>query len=300
MIKVAIAGADTPQAGELIRILAYHPEVVFTWLSAPGKEGVAVSSVHHGLIGDLDITFSGPFIVVPDCSVLFVCGNALTASQISSLRMARPDMRLIAVDPVPGLDTSDLVYGLPEVNRKPLVRGATASRIPAAAASAAIVALFPLAVNMLLNDSLTVDVEAPASYIAADRGRSAQETANVLRVTQSSFPAKMNFNFTESGNEHDMVVRIRLNCSVSLDQISDIYEMYSDHNFAFAVMSSVAPCEVRGTNKCVVSVAKDSDSTLLLTAVVDPTMRGAAGEAVHNMNLLFGLHEKTGLALKAH
>lgn len=300
MIKVAIAGADTPQAGELIRILAYHPEVKFTSLSAPGKEGVAVNSVHHGLIGDLDMTFSGPLPLVPDCSMLFVCGNSMTASAISALRMSHPDMRIIVVDPLPGLDTADFVYGLPEVNRKPLVRGATAARIPAAAASAVVVALFPLAVNMLLNDSLKVEVEAPEAYIAADRNRSAQEAGKVLNYSQSSFSPNMVFSFTPSEGPRDMTVRITLNCSVSLDQISDIYQMYDDHNFAYAVMSPVTPREVRGTNKCIVSVKKDSDSLLQLTVVVDPMMRGSAGEAVHNMNLLFGLHEKTGLALKAH
>ena len=105
MIKVAITGADSPDAGELLRILVNHPEVIVTTVSAPGREGLSVTSVHHGLIGELKMNFSGPLPMTPDCSIVFVCGNSMTAAEFSALQLARPDIRSVIVDAIPNLDS---------------------------------------------------------------------------------------------------------------------------------------------------------------------------------------------------
>lgn len=300
MIKVAITGADTPQAGELIRILINHPEVKFAYLSAPGCEGMAVNSIHYGLIGDLDMCFSGPLPGSPDCSVVFVCGNSMTATQFEGYRSAHPDLRMIAVDPIPNLNREGVVLGLPEVNRKALVRGAMASMVPSAITSAIVVALFPLAVNLLLNDSVEISAFVPKGYPLAECRRGEEEAQKVLQTIQSGFTSKLNITTEEWDCDRAIKVTIKLNCSTSLDQIFGLYDTYEDHNFSFAVMNKVEPDEVVGTDRIIVSVHKENDSQLILDVVLDPKMRGSSGDAVHNMNLLFGLHEKTGLNLKAH
>lgn len=300
MIKVAITGADSPEAGELLRILVNHPEVIITTVSAPGREGMSVTSVHHGLIGELKMNFSGPLSMTPDCSVVFICGNSMTAAEFSALQLARPDLRTVIVDTIPNLDSERLgvVYGLPEINRKPLVRGAVSAMVPSPLASVILVALYPLSVHMLLNDSLGIRLSAPADIIARDKGQAEKEILNVLSRTQLSFGDKIDIELSESGDSRGMKAVMTLSCPVAIEQINEIYGMYDDHNFTFPISSPVNGNEVCGTNKCVISLHKTDDSTLRIEAVADPRMRGGAGEAVHVMNLLFGLHEKTGLSLK--
>ncbi len=301
MIKVAITGADSREAGELIRILINHPEVIITILSAPGREGMSVTSVHHGLIGELKMNFSGPLSMTPDCSVIFVCGNSMTAAEFSALQLARPDIKTVIIEAIPNLDTDRLgiVYGLPEINRKPLVRGAVSAIVPSPVASVVLTALYPLSLHMLLNDSLKVRLSAPSDIIAKSKGQAEKEIVGMLSQTQLSFGNRIDIRFSESAGSRNMKADISLSCPVSIEQINEIYEMYDDHNFAFPISSSVSDSEVCGTNKCVISLHKDDDSSLRIEAVADPRMRGGAGEAVHIMNLLFGLHEKTGLALKS-
>lgn len=301
MIKVAITGAATPEAGELIRILTNHPEVELTTLSAPGYEGISVTSVHHGLIGELKLNFSGPLSMTPDCSVVFVCGNSMTAAEFSALRLALPDIRIIIVGSISNLDTErlDIVYGLPEINRKPLVRGALSAIVPSPMASIVLTSLYPLAQNLLLNDSVRIQVEAPADIIANDKGEARKEITENLSQVQLSLGDIDNIEFTESSGERRMKAVITLSCPISTEQIDEIYEMYDDHNFAFPVFSQISDSEVAGTDKCVIYLRKEDDSTLRIETLADPRMRGGAGEAVHIMNLLFGLAEKTGLALKA-
>lgn len=301
MIKVAITGADTPQAGELLRILVNHPEVIITTLSAPGKEGISVTSVHHGLIGEEKMNFSGPLSMTPDCDVVFICGNSMTAAEFSALQLARPDLRTIMVDSINHLDHERMgvVYGLPEINRKMLVRGAVSARVPSPIASAVLTALYPIANNMLLNDSLEIDVNAPADVLDKEKAVAEKEINEILNNSQPSFDKQIVLNTVVSDNERAMRSVMTLSCAIALEQIQDIYEIYDDHNFAFPIISSSAENEVMGTNKCVITYSKPDDSTLRIEAVADPRLRGGAGEAVHIMNLLFGLHEKTGLALKA-
>lgn len=301
MIKVAITGADSPQAGELLRILVNHPEVIITTLSAPGKEGLTVTSVHHGLIGEEKMNFSGPLPMTPDCDVVFICGNSMTAAEFSALQLARPDLRTILIDSIPNLDYERMgvVYGLPEINRKMLVRGAVSARVPSPIASPILAALYPIAMNMLLNNSLVIEVNAPSDVISKEKASAEKEIEGVLNNNQPSFTKHIELKAVESDNERAMRSVITLSCPIALEQIQDIYEIYDDHNFAFPIISSSAENEVMGTNKCVITYSKPDDSTLKIEAVADPRLRGGAGEAVHIMNLLFGLHEKTGLALKA-
>ena len=301
MIKVAITGADTPQAGELLRILVNHPEVIITTLSAPGKEGISLTSVHHGLIGEEKMNFTGPLSMTPDCDVVFICGNSMTAAEFSALQLARPDLRTIMVDSINHLDHERMgvVYGLPEINRKMLVRGAVSARVPSPIASAVLTALYPIANNMLLNDSLEIDVNAPADVLDKEKAVAEKEINEILNNSQPSFDKQIVLNTVVSDNERAMRSVMTLSCAIALEQIQDIYEIYDDHNFAFPIISSSAENEVMGTNKCVITYSKPDDSTLRIEAVADPRLRGGAGEAVHIMNLLFGLHEKTGLALKA-
>lgn len=300
MIKVAVSGADTPQGGELTRILVNHPEVDIISLCVPGKESIPVSSLHHGLIGECALRTTQSFAPeAPD--VLFVCGDSTGAAELYSLKLSRPELKIIILDKIRNLDekSAGFVFGLPEINRKLLVRGATAAFIPSPPASLVLTPLFPLAANMLLNNSLKITVKAPRDIIDCTRKRSLAEIEETLADVQKSFTAIPEVVFTESAHERLMEADIEMECKVDLPHLLGLYEMYDDHNFSFPVTSEISPLETAGTDKCVFSIRKENDTRLRIHAVADPRMRGGAGEAVHVMNLLCGLHEKTGLALKA-
>lgn len=301
MIKVAVSGADTPSAGELIRLLVNHPEVDIIALSAPGKEGKTVTSIHHGLQGEIKHNFSGTLNTSPLPNVIFICGNAMNAAEYKNLRHAHPEMKSVIIDPIEALDhkATGVVYGLSEINRKLLVRGATAAVVPSPPASLALVALYPLALHMLINNSLKINVKLPADMIPVHSDRSRLELKEILNDVQRSFTGVPEVMFEESDDPRHMEIDIEMECPLDLQQLMELYEMYDDHNFALPLLSEVDSKDVTGTEKALMKIAKENDGRIHLHAVADPRMRGGAGEAVHIMNLLCGLHEKTGLALKA-
>lgn len=301
MINVGITGADTKVAGEIIRILVNHPEVEMTILSAPGKEGIPVNAYHHGLIGKTDFRFSGPLPINPRCDVIFVCGNSMAAAEFSALRLTCPDMRLIQVDDIPNLDMGKegVVFGLSEINRKLLVRGAVCSRVPSSIAVAALVPLYPLALNMLMNNSLQIKVTAPRDVCENDLSDAEKDIAEELHEHQLSFDMPVKIENECTDNERFLEMEISMDCNVSLDQIMKIYDMYDDHNFSHVVTVAFSDKETEGTPNLVYYVQKPADDKLKILVRLDPRMRGGASEAVHNMNLLFALHETTGLEIKA-
>lgn len=295
-------GADTPDGGELIRILAIHPDVEIIGAQARGLDGVPVASHHHGLIGETTVSFS-PTIDYSRLDILFVCpGGAPGRAEFMRMRMARPDMKVIMFDAPADLDPEydGFVYGLPEINRKSLVRGATGAIVPVSFASMALVALYPFAIRLLLNSDIDIDLAGPADLIeATDMSEVEREIEAMLRETQKSFSGKVTIRASVSEARRSGLMQIEFNCPLRLEQMMELYDMYDDHHFAFVTTGRVGVSEVAGTNKCVISLARDDGGKALIGVAADCRLRGGAGEAVHIMNLMCGLHEKTGLALKA-
>lgn len=301
MIKTVITGADTPEAGELIRILSMHPEVDIIAARAEGMEGRPLASFHHGLIGETSLTFSSN-VDIAKCDVLFICEKNPSAAEFTRMRIARPDMKVISLHPIHGVDSdkSGIVYGLPEINRKLLVRGATSAVLPSPFASMALVALYPLALNLLLDGNLNITLQAPADVLEDySVDEAAGEIERILSETQHSYTGKVSITASEGATRRSSIMDISLGCNLDAEHLMKLYEMYDDHNFAYAVRSTAGASEVAGTNKCVISVGTPSEGTVTLDVAADCRLRGGAGEAVHVMNLMCGLYERVGLALKA-
>lgn len=301
MIKVAITGADTSDSGELIRLLAMHPDVEIISAQAASLQGRSLASVHHGLIGETSLTFSAA-TDLSKCDVLFVGGNDMTGEELTRLRTDRPDLKIIMLDRIAGVDAErlDIVYGLPEINRKQLVRGATAAVVPASFASMALVSLFPFANSLLLNGDIDINISSPRPILeSTDIDDVKDQIRQQLREVQRSFSGTINIRTSESQARRSALMDIEFDCTLSLQQILDLYDIYDDHRFSFVTTSAVGVSEVAGTNKCVISVAKGDYGKCIMRVAADCRLRGGAGEAVHIMNLMCGLHEKTGLNLKA-
>lgn len=304
MIRAGIAGADTAMAGELIRILVNHPDVELTATFAPGKVGREVAAVHHGLAGECDLEFS-PDINPGKLDVIFIDAHSEVADRFRMNTDRWPELRIIDMSHCPSLDFEalDMAYGLPEINRKQLVRGCRRAVVPRSVAAAAIIGLYPLARHLLLKGDIEVAYACSADIDTDEKAEMArQEIRHVLRKTQNSFNGDILLrHIDEEVSDRGLKIIVDVPCSLDINEVFKIYEdLYDDHNFTYIVSSAMPGYEVEGTQKTLVTLQKQTPETLTVTVVADCRMRGGAGDAVHIMNLLFGLHERTGLYLKAH
>lgn len=303
MIKVGITGADIPLAGEIMRLCQRHPDVEIVSAYAPALTGRNVASVHPGFIGEEKILFSSNFDAT-SLDVVFLLEPLYSDSDWVKLMADSPRLHLVMFPEcnriASGLQSAP-VYGLSEMNRKQLVRGAREAVIPDSIAAPALIALFPLATHLLLNNHIDMILEAPSDLISPEKlDVSIKEIERVLAGIQTSFSYNIRVDATSSGSPRAMTMKIRVKTPVAIEEILKVYDsIYDDHNFTHVVtQNDLTPAEVEATNKVIINVARRDNETLELTIVADPRMRGGAGEAIHVMNLFFGLHEKTGLDLK--
>lgn len=319
MIKAAIIGGAGHRAGELIRLLINHPDVEIIRVHNPAQAGRRVCELHHGLTGETDLRFTAD-IDLTGIDVAFSCLPKGESAELLSHITLPQTLRFIDLSSdfrTPGSE-SDFVYGLSELNRKPMVRGALHVATPGSVAMAVELALLPLAKNLMLNSPIhitaitgTTDTEtAPESVIDFEYRHDnvslsrafvhpqLDEIKATLRSLQSSFSAPVNILSFGGSFPRGTLVAAYMDCPIELSQIRQLYEdYYSDHNFTFIVDRRVDIKDVTNTNKCLIRIEK-TDGRLLVTAAIDNLLKGASGNAVHCMNLLFGLHERVGLMLK--
>lgn len=300
MIKVGIVGAERADAGELLRLLISHPEVEIKCLLSPAYAGRNVSARHHGFIGE-DIPKFSDKIDPSALDVIFIADNSHAGREILARSQEWDKLRIIDMSPLrmENWEANGLEYGLSEMNRKSLVRGARLAVVPSATASAALIALYPLAAHLLLISDIDITVALPAEMErTVDCNASAKEIATMLSKAQTSFNGKVTVSVVPSDFYRTMRVRCRMNCSLDISEIDNVYEsVYDDHSFVFTSISDVDSKETEGTHKCIVSFRKQNDM-LELEAVADCHIRGGAGDALHVLNLFFALDEKVGLRLK--
>lgn len=311
MIKAGISGGASPEAGELIRILINHPDVEIREIMATGYAGTPAREIHYGLIGETELKLTDRHNP-ENLDVLFICNKSgemgnpearyeeAVAGILESLT-DYPELRLVDLTRSPFSRQNGFIFGLSEIYRKPLVRGAKYAYLPYPEESVSLIALYPLANRLLLSDDIEITIEAPEGLIDSERlNDSADNVAVHLREAQKSFEGKIRFILHESKEHEGLRIKIKLHTPLDYTHILEAYEnIYDDHNFTFMTRTPVADVEVTGTHKCIISLRKSDNDTLEIDAVIDGKMRGGPGEAVHLMNLLFGLQERTGLMLRA-
>ena len=198
------------------------------------------------------------------------------------------------------------------MQRRLLVHDAQLVTVPGNAAAAALLALMPMARNLMLNSPITLRV-AMGNMAFPDQGKTLdglnsaewahdqqREVALALSQCQSSFGQPVDLTISPIAECRILAVAARFKCGVDEETIRQLYEQYyEDHNFVFLVDKPIVGADVANTNKCIIRLEKDEHSgELTVHAVIDLLLKGNAGNAVHMMNLLFGLHERVGLALK--
>ena len=300
MIRVCISGAASRVAGELIRILVNHPDVELAAAYAPGHTGERVTSIHHGLIGETDLQLSETPPQPSAIDALVICEPSDFAAEIALNPGKYPDLRVIDISGCYGRDPrAEMDLGISEINRKTLVRGSTRAYVPGAAVVVALIALYPFASSLLLCDDIAVSL---SGRYAGDPEADGCQVADVLATVQNSFDSKVLFTPSADCTAQGRGLRLGLTFPSSLrpQDIRSLYDgIYDDHHFTFLAPSSLELKEVEGTHKCLIHIDKPDAATVHLDVIADAVARGGAGDAVHVLNLLFGLHERTGLALKA-
>lgn len=305
MINAGIVGADTRMAGELLRILVNHPDVELVALCAPGKVGIRADAHHHGLTGECSLRFTD-HIDASELDLVFIDAHSSLATHLRSGTEPAESMKIIDMSHGPVQNTIDdnVVYGLSELNRRKLANEAIRAVVPRSLAALTIVSLLPLGTNLLLPPSITAEVSLPEDLAVAEKiETSAAETGFWLSSIQSSFSGNVEFNVSEKlpASARGIRIRIRIPASTDIQLIRKMFdERLEDHHLAYVTDFNLNFNQVEGTDKILIGLSRDSAGILTVEAIADCRMRGGAGDAVHIMNLMFGLCESTGLRLKAN
>lgn len=302
MVKVGILDADVPMAGEIIRILINHPETELVSLIAPGLMGRNISSVHHGVIGEDNLNFTDK-VNLDDIDLLIMMQANELAHNIINQFKGLDDLHLIVFGKeFQGQNIIDeFEIGLSEINRKALVRGAKSAYIPSPVIVPSLISLIPLAHFLLLNSDIDIEISLPEDLaLLYNESLEAAGIEKILKKYQTSFNGKVNLKInSDHQTERGIRTHISFQNSLPVDEIEKIYDqIYDDHNFTFISRNEVNSKEVEGTQKTIINIDKPEADMLVIESVADARLRGGAGDAVHVLNLFFGLHEKTGLNLK--
>ncbi|MDE6715883.1 MAG: N-acetyl-gamma-glutamyl-phosphate reductase [Muribaculaceae bacterium] len=318
MIKAGIIGGAGYTAGELVRLLINHPDVELSWISSTSNAGNKVSDVHKGLIGETSMSFIAE-TPLDEIDVLFFCTPHGQTRTFLEANPVPENLKIIDLSTdyrhIDG--THDFVYGLPELNRKHIIRAKHIAN-PGCFATAIQLALLPLAKNLLLNSDIHVNAitgstgagvkPGPTTHYSwrndnisiykPFRHQHLDEIGQTLRGLQSSFNSDINFIPMRGCFSRGIFATVYTDCKVELPELRRLYdEYYDDHNFTFVSDTMPDLKDVVNTNKCILHLIKEGDKLLIVSAI-DNLLKGASGTAVHNMNLLFGLHERVGLHLK--
>lgn len=306
MINIGITGGENIIAGELVRLLINHPDVSIEWVASSNASG-PLTRTHKGLIGECDLHFSEP--TASDLDLIMCCDHTL-AQWCEQAKSENNHLRVIDLAGALHIKDASIMYGLCEINRKFMVHDCyDVVSIPSPEEMVTMLALIPLAKNAMISSDINVHIKCgdlchplPNTQPTLDNAHLPlpSQMALVLTALQPGFNSHINITSEPHAQPpRGITATVSTTCNVNIDTIKQLYiDYYDDHNFTFVSNDTIDPTHVNNTNKCLLHMEKDGN-TLTITSVADALLKGAAGNAVHVMNLLFGLHELTGLTLKA-
>jgi len=318
MIKVGILGAAGYTGGELIRLLLNHPGAEIVFAHSESNAGNPVAEVHEGLIGDTDLTFSSemPFDQV---DVVFFCFGHGKSEQFLKEHTIPAGVRIIDLAQdfrIRG--NHDYVYGLPETHREQ-IRTATHTANPGCFATCIQLALLPALKGGIISGDIHVNGITGSTGAGQKPGATTHfswrnDNISVYKTFTHQHLLEINQTIQELHKGYDgrvlfipqrgcfargIFVTAYARCDMPVEQVQRLYaDYYRDAAFTHVVSKSPDLKQVVGTNKAVVYVEKYDDQ-LLAVCCIDNLLKGAVGQAVQNMNLMFGIDETAGLRLKA-
>lgn len=318
-IKAGIIGGAGYGGGEMIRLLLNHPNVEISYVHSRSNAGNPLYAVHADLLGETELTFTGE--VSSDIDVLFLCLGHGEAKKFLEVTEIAPAVKVIDLSQDFRLGETvkgrEFVYGLPEMQRETIV---TASNIanPGCFATGIQLGLLPLAKAGLLQEVHTTGITG-----STGAGQSLQATSHFtwrannistykvlnhqhlkeirrsLQLLQPSFAGDVNFVPVRGDFPRGIWVTSYLQSDLSLEEAQQLYKAYyAGHPFTHVSDKQIDLKQIVNTNKCLLQLEKVGNK-LVIHSIEDNLLKGASGQAVQNMNLMFGLDETAGLRLKS-
>ncbi|GAB3935949.1 N-acetyl-gamma-glutamyl-phosphate reductase [Mucilaginibacter myungsuensis] len=322
-IKAGIIGGAGYTGGEMLRILVNHPNVDIAFVNSTSNAGNYVYDVHTDLFGDTDLKFTGELST--DIDVLFLCvghGDAKKFLEVNPIPDAvkiidlSQDFRLTQNSK---LKTKNFTYGLPELNRD-AIKSAQNIANPGCFATCLQLGLLPLASKQLLNNEVHITATTGSTgagqkatatthftwrndnlsvYKAFDH-QHLNEIGESLTQLQGQTPvAPINFIPYRGDYTRGIIASIYTESELTEQEALQLYQdYYAGHPFTHVTDRDIDLKQVVNTNKCFIQVKKHGNKIFIIS-IIDNLLKGASGQAVQNMNLMFGLDEWAGLRLKA-
>lgn len=320
-INVSIVGGAGYTAGELLRILIHHPNVNISSVYSTSNAGNPVSQVHDDLYGETDIVFSDK--IDENADVVFLClGHGKSAEFLSNNKYAEHTVVIdlsndFRLDANQKFEERNFVYGLPEYNRSAILDAKNIAN-PGCFATAIQLALLPLAASKKIHAD--IHINAVTGSTGAGQSLSASthfswrnnnvsfykefthqhegEIYQTLNLLQPGFDHKVYFLPMRGDFARGILAGVYLKSDLSEEEAIQLYkEYYKDEPYTFVSDAPIALKQVVNTNKCLLHIQKQDD-VLLITSIIDNLTKGASGQAVQNMNIIFGWEENLGLNLK--
>ena len=317
MIRVGIIGGAGYTAGELIRLLLNHPEAELRWVHSTSNAGNPLTAVHGGLEGETELRFASEYDL-KSVDVVFLCSAHGQSSVWMAENQLPEGVKVIDLAQDFRDEHDGFVYGLAEWQREK-VHAATRIANPGCFATAIQLSLLPLAAAGLLEDevhitavtgstgagvkpSSTTHFSWRASNLSVYKSFTHQhlnEIGRNLSLLQPSFDKELNFVPMRGDFTRGIFASVYTSCPLTEEEATKLYaDYYAKAEFTHYTHSAVDLKQVVNTNKALVHVAKYG-SKLHITTAIDNLLKGASGQAVENMNRIFGLDPTTGLKLKA-
>ncbi|WP_129715105.1 N-acetyl-gamma-glutamyl-phosphate reductase [Pedobacter sp. SYP-B3415] len=321
-IRAGIVGGAGYTGGELLRILVHHPKVDITFVHSNSNAGNPVSDVHTDLLGDTDLVFSDH--LSDDIDVLFLCVGHGDAKKFLDANTVADKIKIIDLSQDFRLQKNaelagrKFVYGLPELNRQSIAEADNIAN-PGCFATCIQLALLPLAAKGLLKGELHIN--ATTGSTGAGQSLSAtshfswrnnnlsiykafghqhlNEIGESIKQLQPGFTEAVNFIPQRGDFTRGILAAVYLDSDLTGEEAIALYEKYyAGHPFTHVSRKNIDLKQVVNTNKALLHVEKHGGK-LFIISIIDNLLKGASGQAVQNMNLLFGLDEREGLKLKA-
>jgi N-acetyl-gamma-glutamyl-phosphate reductase len=317
-IRVGIVGGAGYTAGELIRILLNHPQADLKYVQSSSNNGNPVSSVHNDLLGDTDLVFSN--VNIEDTDVVFICSGHGKSLEFVKQNNLSGRIKIIDLSHDFRLkrEGNDFVYGLPELNRE-LIRKANRIANPGCFATAIELAVLPLANAGLLEDDVHVTAitgstgagqeptktthfswrDSNLSAYKAFEHQHLGEVMQSIKQVQPGFEKEVNFIPVRGNHTRGIFATVYTKYDGTIEEAVKLYrDFYATHPFVHISTVNIDLKQVVNTNKALLYLEKHGDK-LLIISCIDNLLKGASGQAVQNMNLMFGIDERSGLRMKA-
>jgi N-acetyl-gamma-glutamyl-phosphate reductase len=321
-VNIGIVGGAGYTGGELLRVLLRHPNATISFVHSSSNAGELVSKVHTDLLGDTELNFAKE--INSSVDVLFLCVGHGDAQKFLATNEIASSVKIIDLSQDFRLNSSasigdrKFVYGLPELQRD-AIRTAHHIANPGCFATAIQLGLLPLASKNLLKEVYTTGITGStgagqglsstshfswrANNIGAYKTLNHQHIHEIhqsLGLLQGHQAAEVYFVPWRGDFTRGIFVTSVISSDMSMDALYELYmDFYKDHPFTHVSTTAIDLKQVVNTNKCFIHIEKQGNK-IAIHSVIDNLLKGAVGQAVQNMNLIFGLDETTGLHIKAN